>query len=86
MDKLRIAVIGFGNIGEKHVASMINGETPRLELAAVCIRSPKRQVIFRTAYPGIPVFTNPEELYCGGCCETALLATPHYSHPEQAGR
>ena len=84
MEKLRIGIIGYGGIGEKHAASITTGKVPRMELAAVCARSPARQAVFREEHPGIPVFDTAEALYRSGLCDAVLLATPHYDHPPQA--
>ena len=42
MDKIRLGVIGTGNMGTGHIRNMMEGKTPEIELAAIADRDPKR--------------------------------------------
>lgn len=86
MDKVRIGIIGYGNMGTGHVKSLIEGKVPRMELAAVCDMSPARREAFQKLCPRIPVFEDPEEMYQSGLCSAVLIAGPHYAHPPLAVR
>lgn len=81
MEKLRIGVIGYGNMGTGHVANLKAGMVSKMELTAVCDIAPARQEAAKAAYPELAVFENAQELYKSGLCDVVLIAVPHYSHP-----
>lgn len=81
MDKVKIGIIGYGNMGTTHVRNLTKGRVPLMELAAVCDISEQRRNAFKKLYPDIPVFDNAEDLYKSGLCDTVLIAVPHYDHP-----
>lgn len=84
MNKVKIGIIGYGNMGTEHVKNLMNGKVPKMELAAMCDISADRRKVFAERYPDIPVFENAEELYKSGICDTVLIAVPHYDHPPLA--
>ena len=81
MEKLRIGVIGYGNMGTGHVRNLKAGMVPDMELTAVCDIAPARREAAKAEYPELAVFENAEELYQSGLCDMVLIAVPHYSHP-----
>ena len=84
MDRVRYGVIGYGNIGEKHAATIASGAIPGAELTAVCARSEARQRAARENCPGVAVFADEKELMASGAVDAVILATPHGNHPEEA--
>ena len=84
MDKVKIGIIGYGNMGTSHVNNIMRGKVPKMELCAVCDTDGERCSAFKEKYPGIPVFESAEELYKSGLCDTVLIAVPHYDHPNLA--
>ncbi len=80
MDKVRMGVIGYGNMGTTHVRNLSNGAVPNMELAAVCDFSEKRRNTCRSNHPETPVFATAKELYESGLCDAVLIAVPHYDH------
>ena len=84
MEKLKLGIIGFGNMGTGHVKNVMEGRVPRMELGAICDIVPARLEAVRQLYPGIPVFSNATELFESGLCDVVLIATPHYDHPTLA--
>lgn len=81
MEKLRIGVIGYGNMGTGHVGNLKAGMVPEMELTAVCDISQARREAAKADYPELAVFENAEELYKSGLCDVVLIAVPHYDHP-----
>ena len=78
--KVRMGVVGFGNMGTIHVANLYNGMVPNMEVTAVCdIAEPRRKSIKRK-YPDLPVFDNAEDMFKSGLCDSVLIAVPHYDH------
>lgn len=84
MNKVRIGIIGFGNMGTGHVANLTKGKIPNMELAAVCDTEEARRQAFKNAYPQVPVFKDAESMYQSGLCDAVLIAVPHYDHPSLA--
>jgi len=80
MRKLKLGIIGFGNMGSSHVNNIMAGKTPNTELSALCDRDPERRKVFKDKYPDVPVFETAEELMDSGLCEAILVAVPHYDH------
>ena len=82
MEKLKLGVIGFGNMGTGHVKNVMEGKVPEMETGAICDSSPARQEAARQLYPQVPVFASAQELYESGVCDVVIVATPHYDHPK----
>lgn len=81
MDKVRMGLIGFGNMGTGHAGNLTGGKVPAMELCAMCDISETRRKVFSEKYTKIPVFQNAEELFKSGLCDAVLIAVPHYEHP-----
>ncbi len=84
MKKVRMGVIGYGNMGTTHVANLASGAVTNTELTAVCDSSEKRRSACSNAHPSIPVFDTPEALFASGLCDAVLIAVPHYDHTRLA--
>ncbi|WP_139902400.1 Gfo/Idh/MocA family protein [Clostridium thermarum] len=85
MNKVRIGIIGIGNMGSKHAEYLIKGEVNGAELTAVCDVSPKRLEWAReNSGEGVKLFDNPMALMDSGEVDAVLIATPHYDHPPLA--
>lgn len=84
MQKVKIGIIGFGNMGTGHCKNLMSGKVPNMELAAICDIAEARRNAANETYPDVPVFETAEELYKSGLCDTVLIAVPHYDHPPLA--
>lgn len=84
MDKVRLGVIGFGNMGTSHCRNIYEGKVPGMELTAICDIAKARTDEAKKAYPSITVFNNASALYKSGLCNAILIAVPHYDHPKLA--
>jgi predicted dehydrogenase len=76
MDKVRIGIIGLGNIGRYHADYLLSGKVARCELAAVC--SSKAPALER--YKPLKIFTDGEQLIRSGEMDAVIIATPHFQH------
>ena len=81
MRKMKLGIIGYGNMGSSHVRQIMEGKTPNTEVTAVCDIDPERIKVLNENYPEIPAFATAEELMDSGLCEAVLIAAPHYYHP-----
>ncbi|HEY5792435.1 MAG TPA: Gfo/Idh/MocA family oxidoreductase [Chthoniobacterales bacterium] len=76
MKTLRLGIIGIGNMGKNHANSLLKGNVPRCELAAVADANPAALALF----PDTPHFADGSALIQSGTVDAVLIATPHYSH------
>ena len=85
MDKVKLGIIGLGNMGTTHVKSIQAGLAPDMELGAVADRLEARRKWAAEYLPsGFPVFNEGTDLIKSGLCDAVLIAAPHYQHPPLA--
>ena len=84
MEKVKLGVIGLGNMGSGHTQNILAGKTPEITLAAVADRREARRAWAQDNLPGVPLFTEGSQLIRSGLCDAVLIATPHYQHPTLA--
>ena len=76
MKKVRLGMIGMGNIGKYHADYLLNGKISRCELMAVCGRSAPSS----EKYKSLKIFTDGAQLIKSGEVDAVLIATPHFQH------
>jgi predicted dehydrogenase len=76
-DKVRLGLVGLGNMGSLHCRLLQN--TPELELVAGCDIDEYRLNRVTERY-GCEGFSDARELLKARICDAVLVATPHYSH------
>ncbi|MBR5508052.1 MAG: Gfo/Idh/MocA family oxidoreductase [Clostridia bacterium] len=81
MEKIKLGVVGFGNMGTLHCSNIKNGKVPEMVIGAICDSDPVRANEAKKLYPDIPVFENASELFKSGTCDAVIIAVPHYDHP-----
>lgn len=85
MAKVKIGIIGIGNMGSGHCNSIIEGKIPELELVAVAdLRESRREWAKQSLPENVQIFEDGDALIESGICEAVLIATPHYAHPTLA--
>ena len=82
MREVRLAIVGFGNMGSAHAACVHSGKIQGLRMAAVCDVSAARRDLCREKYPEIPVYSDYREMFAAGLANAALVAVPHRLHAE----
>ena len=95
MKKVRLGIIGVGNIGTTHLTAIVEGKCPEIEVTAVADRRAERldwvKSYFETlnaegknvtgaALPAL--FTEGKDLIASGLCDAVHVCVPHYQHPE----
>lgn len=81
MDKVRIGIIGIGNMGSSHLQRLNKGDVPEMVAAAVCDINTDRLEWAEKNYPDIPRFDDAEKMMDSGLVDAILVAVPHYDHP-----
>jgi len=76
MKKVRLGLIGLGNIGQHHAAYLSAGKVDRAELVAVSDAVAGKL----DKYKPLKTFTQAEELIRSGLVDAVIIATPHYQH------
>lgn len=82
MDKIKLGIIGFGNMGTGHTANIMGGNCPEVQLVAICDKNPDRCEFGKNKYPdaNITYFTDAIEMLDSGLINACLVAVPHYDH------
>ena len=75
MEKVRLGIIGLGNIGKYHADYLQNKKVSRCELVAVC-----DAVAPLDRYAPLKIFTDGEALIRSGEVDAVIIATPHFQH------
>lgn len=89
INKMKIAVIGVGNMGSQYASLLYNKQILGAELTAITRVGKNQQERMQPVLDsGIPVFQTAEELYTQVVDEKlevdgVIIATPHYFHEEQ---
>jgi predicted dehydrogenase len=78
MSKVRLGIIGMGNIGKHHAGYLLDGKVQRCELVAVCSTSPQKLEPYQAK--GLKIFNAGEKLIQSKEVDAIIVATPHYQH------
>lgn len=91
MKKVRLGIIGVGNMGTGHLNNILGRQCPEIEVTAVADINPARLdharamvEKARAEHPEIPeiaTFTDAMEMISSGECDAIIVAVPHYDHP-----
>ncbi|MDB4690961.1 Gfo/Idh/MocA family oxidoreductase [Verrucomicrobia bacterium] len=77
MNKVRIGIIGMGNMGKYHADYLLKGEVAGAQLSAVCSNSPQKLEAYKDR---AEIFSDGVEMIKSGSIDAVLIATPHYQH------
>jgi predicted dehydrogenase len=85
MEKVRIGIIGLGNMGTGHAKYLVKNEVKGAELTAICeFRADRLEWAKENLSQDIQLFDNLDAFLNSGVIDSVLIATPHYDHPEVA--
>lgn len=84
MSKVRIGIVGIGNMGSNHAKNIVANKINSLELGAVCDIADEKIKWADENLKGIKHFTDYKEMIDSGLVDAVLVATPHYIHSEIA--
>ena len=83
MDKIRLGIIGIGNMGSGHATRIKAGNCPDFVLSAVADINPKRlEWAEKELGEDVARFDNAEAMLDSGLIDACLVAVPHYDHPK----
>lgn len=76
--KVSLGIIGLGNIGQQHIATIQNELSDRYVISAVCDRVDKGIA----SSIGAKYFNNHKDLIASNSCAAIIVATPSFQHFE----
>ncbi len=74
--KVRIGVIGVGNMGSGHVNWLLDGKIKDAEVSAIC----DQDVTRLATWPQLTAFTESKAMIRSGLVDAVIIATPHFDH------
>ncbi len=96
MRKVKLGIIGFGNMGSGHYRGIIKQENCEIEVTAIAdpleARINYAKTCFNNQLKATPdkdikmpeFFADGSDLIKSGLCEAIIIAVPHYDHPRFA--
>ena len=83
--KIRLGIIGIGNMGSGHACRVVDGECPDFVLTAVADINPARKEwAAKRLGENVMFFDNAEAMLDSGLIDACIVSTPHYDHPTLA--
>ncbi len=85
MKKIRLGIIGIGNMGTGHASNVLKGSCPDFIISAIADSNPERLAWAKEKFgEEVNYFDNAEEMIKSGLIDAALVAVPHYDHASLA--
>ena len=82
MEKIRLGIIGIGNMGSAHARSVVGGKCPDFELVAVADQREERlQWAKEKLGEQVQTFSDYMQMLDSGLVDACIVAVPHYDHP-----
>lgn len=82
--KIRLGIIGVGNMGTSHAKNIITGKCPDFVITAVADVKQERHSWAKENIEGIRIFSDATAMLDSGLIDACIIATPHYDHPKYA--
>ncbi|MDO4867103.1 MAG: Gfo/Idh/MocA family oxidoreductase [Clostridia bacterium] len=83
--RIRLGIIGIGNMGSGHAANVLAGKCPDLELTAVADIDPDRLAWAKeNLTDGVARFDDAGKMLDSGRIDACIVSVPHYDHPKYA--
>ena len=85
MNKVRVGIVGIGNMGSSHAIYLFENKITNAELAAICDINPERLEWAKEKFGDkVELFDDAETMFTSGTVDGVIIATPHYDHPALA--
>ncbi len=85
MNKVRLGILGLGNMGASHAEKLFAGECEEITLAAVCDIKEERRTWAKEKFgDSVAIFDDAEKMMDSGLIDALIVAVPHYDHPKYA--
>ncbi|MBR4862975.1 MAG: Gfo/Idh/MocA family oxidoreductase [Oscillospiraceae bacterium] len=81
MEKVRLGIIGIGNMGSSHAKKVVEGKCPDFVLTAIADTNTERHTwVKETLGENIVCFDNAIAMLDSGLIDACIVAVPHYDH------
>ena len=81
MSKIKLGIIGIGNMGSGHASNIEAGSCPEIELVAIADNNPDRLEWAKGKYSeSVTYFDDAIAMLDSGLIDSCLIAVPHYDH------
>ena len=85
MERIRLGIIGIGNIGTAHARNLLEGKCPDFDLVAAADINPERIAWYRENMSDqITYFGDAIAMLDSGLIDACMVCVPHYDHPRYA--
>lgn len=85
MEKIRLGIIGVGNMGFSHAKKVQEGKCPDMELTAIAdINSERLEWVKENLDAGVVCFDDAMKMLDSGLIDACIVAVPHYEHTKYA--
>ncbi len=80
--KIKLGIIGIGNMGSGHASNIKNGKCPDIEIVAIADNNPQRLAwAMEQGYgENVTYFDNALNMLDSGIIDSCIIAVPHYDH------
>ena len=83
--RIRVGIIGIGNMGTGHARSFLEGRCPEFTLTAAADTNPERIAWAKeNLSPDIAYFDDALQMLDSGRIDACMVCVPHYDHPRYA--
>lgn len=84
-NKIRVGIIGVGNMGSGHAANIKAGRCPEIEVTAFADINPERlEYAKNNLKADAALFNTAEEMLDSGKIDACIVCVPHYDHTKYA--
>ena len=80
MKKVRIGIVGLGNMGTTHAQNITKGSVSNMKLTAISDISELRRNYARDTFQDVKIFDSADEMFDSGLIDAVIIAVPHYEH------
>lgn len=86
MNKIKLGIIGIGNMGSAHAGNIKNGKCPNIEIVAIADTNAERLEWAKEQEYGenVTYFDDAIKMLDSGIINACLVSVPHYDHPKYA--
>ncbi len=82
MDKVKLGIIGYGNMGSSHAKNILDGLCPEIELTAIAeVKENRREIARNTCGENVLLYNSGDDLIKDKKVDAIIIAVPHYDHP-----
>lgn len=82
--KIKLGIIGIGNMGTSHAKSITEGKCHDFVLSAVADIKEERRAWAKENLGDVKIFSDAIEMLDSGIIDACIISVPHYDHPRYA--